>query len=371
MLFFNDALELIPGISVSKQVPEFPMGNNSWVTMVPQQFPYSGAPQICCFSDAEGPGYVIIYVDNQGIGKKVWFDNITVEHYTSEIVDENHYYPFGLTLQTNERPNVTANKHKYQGIELEGSFGLETYETDFRGLDPQIGRWRQIDPYADDFSYQSPYVSMDNNPANNTDPDGSFSRFGAWWRNAVWGGDGISKNKQGEWGVEYNYVNTSGAATSSFVTQGSKPVTLDEARERVLQDWQDYDNAINRYHSVYLAEDGQYQRSLDNQLYDAPLSIGTRGKMFLNMYGLAGMSTSPVNVATKAANGGTTVIGEGMARVEAAASKIPGAKILNDMPTFSGKPWEVTSQMMQYNRKWILNEMRSGRTIFRYRQRFE
>jgi len=52
-----------------------------------------------------------------------------------------------------------------------------------------------------------------------------------------------------------------------------------------------------------------------------------------------------------------------MARVEAAASKIPGAKILNDMPAFTGKPWEVTSQMMQYNRKWILNEMRSGRTI--------
>jgi hypothetical protein len=52
-----------------------------------------------------------------------------------------------------------------------------------------------------------------------------------------------------------------------------------------------------------------------------------------------------------------------MARVEAAAAKIPGAKILNDMPAFTGKPWQVTSQMMQYNRQWILNEMRSGRTI--------
>ncbi len=52
-----------------------------------------------------------------------------------------------------------------------------------------------------------------------------------------------------------------------------------------------------------------------------------------------------------------------MARVEAAVAKIPGARILNDMPEFKGKAWEITSKMMQYNRQWILNELRSGRTI--------
>lgn len=33
------------------------------------------------------------------------------------------------------------------------------------------------------------------------------------------------------------------------------------------------------------------------------------------------------------------------------------------MPEFTGTADKITSQMMQYNRKWILNEMRSGRTI--------
>lgn len=33
------------------------------------------------------------------------------------------------------------------------------------------------------------------------------------------------------------------------------------------------------------------------------------------------------------------------------------------MPTFTGTADQITSQMMQYNRRWILNEMRSGRTI--------
>jgi len=60
---------------------------------------------------------------------------------------------------------------------------------------------------------------------------------------------------------------------------------------------------------------------------------------------------------------GVTVVGEGMARVEAAASKIPGAKILNDMPKFTGTADQVTSQMMTYNRQWILKQMRSGRPI--------
>jgi hypothetical protein len=55
-----------------------------------------------------------------------------------------------------------------------------------------------------------------------------------------------------------------------------------------------------------------------------------------------------------------------MSRVEAAASKIPGSKILNDMPDFAAMGQnanQVTSSMMQYNRQWILEQMRSGRPI--------
>lgn len=63
---------------------------------------------------------------------------------------------------------------------------------------------------------------------------------------------------------------------------------------------------------------------------------------------------------------GPVVIGETMARVEQAAAKIPGSKILNDMPDFRSMGMnadQVTSSMMQYNRKWILEQMRSGRQI--------
>jgi len=70
--------------------------------------------------------------------------------------------------------------------------------------------------------------------------------------------------------------------------------------------------------------------------------------------------------APRAAGQGPVIIGETMARVEAAAARYPGAKILNDMPDFKAmgmNPDQVTSAMMQHNRKWILEQMRSGRQI--------
>lgn len=117
------------------------------------------------------PGYVVMYVDNQTIGKDVWFDNVQVLHYNTQVPEENHYYPFGLTTSTSAM-GTTPQPLKYQGIELEKNFGLEYYETYYRGLDPQLGRFNSIDPKAEKYYSTSPYVSMDNNPILNIDPRG-------------------------------------------------------------------------------------------------------------------------------------------------------------------------------------------------------
>jgi hypothetical protein len=63
------------------------------------------------------------------------------------------------------------------------------------------------------------------------------------------------------------------------------------------------------------------------------------------------------------AKGGQAIIGEGMKRVGVEAAKRPGSVILNNMPKFTGTANQVTSQMMTYNRQWILQQMRSGRPI--------
>lgn len=61
---------------------------------------------------------------------------------------------------------------KLQNDELEDGTGLEIYDTKYRGLDPQLGRWWQIDPHAELHLSTSPYTYVLNNPLLYNDPFG-------------------------------------------------------------------------------------------------------------------------------------------------------------------------------------------------------
>jgi RHS repeat-associated protein len=175
-LWFDNKLELSAAYSGSTQVTQMP---NNWNTLIPVWTAATGSTGLGNAVSFDGTftapstGFLLVYIDNQSIGKDVWFDNLSVSTYASNVIEEDHYYPFGLTLNTSPlQTGMKEQNYKYQNIELEKHFGLETYETPNRGLDPQLGRFNQVDPKAELTYDISTYAAMDNNPVLKTDPLG-------------------------------------------------------------------------------------------------------------------------------------------------------------------------------------------------------
>jgi len=113
----------------------------------------------------------------------VFFDNLSIEHFAGPMLEETHYYPFGLTMAGISdkalKTNYAENKYRFndgtelQNKEFSDGTGLETYATDNRMYDCQLGRFWQIDPDADGTEDFSPYSFANDNPILLNDPMGS------------------------------------------------------------------------------------------------------------------------------------------------------------------------------------------------------
>ena len=134
--------------------------------------------------------YVFTYTDHLG--------NIRLRYTKTEtqgltILEENHYYPFGLKhngfnsdhkiFEFNDGTNtvvltpVTPSrketyKYKFNGKEFQDEFNINLYDYGARNYDPALGRWMNIDFLAEQYYSESPYSYTLNNPVVYIDPDG-------------------------------------------------------------------------------------------------------------------------------------------------------------------------------------------------------
>jgi RHS repeat-associated protein len=140
--------------------------------------------------------YVYHYTDHLGNIRLSY--TLDPETQMIKIMEENHYYPFGLkhefyntaTMKFAEKmaPNTNeamivleqANNfvgdgsynYKYNGKELQDELGLNMYDYGARNYDPALGRWMNIDPLAEQMRRHSPYNYAFDNPVYFIDPDG-------------------------------------------------------------------------------------------------------------------------------------------------------------------------------------------------------
>jgi RHS repeat-associated protein len=161
-LFFDEAMKVVAEESGALQVTQA----NAWSDLTKPIFPINRN------------GFVYVYSCNNSEAI-VRTDNLLVVHYTGRLLEEFHYYPFGLCFEVSKSPALeksSEQRYNSQFIQqdefVDGNgqtYGLEDYDFAFRNYDPQIGRWMQPDPLM---QHASPYLAMSNNPVLFTDSSG-------------------------------------------------------------------------------------------------------------------------------------------------------------------------------------------------------
>ena len=179
MSIWNEKVEYLDGYQYNDNFLEF--------------FPHAeGYVKATNLSLGNNPNYVFNYVYNytDHLGNVRLSYAKDPQSGNLKILDESHYYPFGLKHQEYSTFGFVSNpiqgviiapltnnpyQYKYNGKEWQDELNFNMYDMDMRQYDPAIARWVVLDPVI--HHSLSPYSAFDNNPVFWADPSGADSEF--------------------------------------------------------------------------------------------------------------------------------------------------------------------------------------------------
>jgi RHS repeat-associated protein len=127
-------------------------------------------------------GYAYVFLSNEGANElQIGFDDMEVKHTQSKVIQQEEYYPFGLTFNSYLRENSISQKYLYNGKEQINDLGLDWADYGARMYMPQIGRWGVVDMMLEKSPDLTPYRYGFNNPMRFLDPSGLYETDGHFW----------------------------------------------------------------------------------------------------------------------------------------------------------------------------------------------
>jgi|GEM_PF-1833249 RHS repeat-associated protein len=237
---------------------------------------------------------------------------------TLEILDEDHYYPFGLRhgvyatggqkgfrldeTGTNggiggigdvELINIlkTDYNYKYNGKELQDELGLDWYDYGARNYDATIGRWMNVDPLAEQMRRHSPYNYAFNNPVFFIDPDGMMPGPGDLFKSAQEAATDFGITYNGRSIIQYREY---GSTIYKVDKDGETYYTYTEAAEGSNDGVTPSKNPENTEAVAFVHSHGGYEEEYDNNNFSGDGTLEEGGdKGYSNYYKIDGYVTTP------------------------------------------------------------------------------
>lgn len=163
ILFFDERFNFVATGSTSQRVTQ--AGDNA-------------SPLVLAGVQAPKNGYAFVYVSNE-TAQPVYFDNMQVGLNHGRIIEEDHYYAFGLKIAglssnglADSHDGYFGNKNLYNDHMLDDDMALNWYDYGYRQYDAQTGRFLQTDPLVDVLPFLSPYHYAYNDPITHSDFSG-------------------------------------------------------------------------------------------------------------------------------------------------------------------------------------------------------